>query len=289
MLKKFTALAALSAVLSASAVQAQDEQFLSRRCMTVHPTLDQREALDRSNRDFLATRASKGLPTQRAVGSVEVPTWIHVINKGSGIANGDVPDSQIQDQMDVLNAAYANSPFYFTLAGVTRTTNSTWYTMSDGTQAEAQAKAALREGGPETLNIYTANPGGGILGWATFPSSYNNNPTDDGVVILFSSLPGGSAEPYDEGDTATHEVGHWVGLYHTFQGGCSSTGDQVADTPAERSPAYGCPTNRDSCKGRRYPGLDPINNFMDYVDDYCMFEFSPDQITRADEMTLQYR
>jgi hypothetical protein len=260
------------------------------RCGTPHMSESQVAAIDQ----FVA-RARKANPEAGLVaGSINIPVYFHVINRGTGLSNGDVPDSQIQAQMDVLNDAFnggavggAVTSFTFTLAGVTRTTNSTWYTMGYGSAAEDQAKAALRQGGANALNIYTANLGGGLLGWATFPSSYASNPTDDGVVILYSSLPGGTAVPYHEGDTATHEVGHWVGLYHTFQGGCSKSGDGVDDTPAERNPTYGCPSpNPDTCRGA---GVDPIHNYMDYSDDPCLYEFSPGQATRADSMVRTYR
>ncbi len=221
----------------------------------------------------------------RANGSVNIKVYWHVINNGTGIANGDIPQTQIDSSIAVLNAAYKNTPFTFTLVGVDRTTNSTWYTCAGG-GCESKMKGALRKGGAGDLNVYSNNMGRGLLGWATFPSSYASNPTNDGVVILYSSVPGGTAAPYNEGDTLTHEVGHWVGLYHTFQGGCTAPGDSVSDTPAEGSAAYGCPTGRDTCAGG---GLDPVTNFMDYTDDACMNTFSAGQADRADALVIQYR
>ena len=263
---------------------------LSRRCATKDHDEKEREQVTQENSRFKKALAASGQEVERAPGSVTVPVYFHVIRSGSGA--GDVTNAKINAQIAVLNDAYsgqtggANTPFRFTLAGVDRTNNEAWYTMGYGSQEEKAAKAALRKGGAETLNIYTANLGGGLLGWATFPSDYRKHPSQDGVVILNESVPGGSADPYNLGDTATHEVGHWVGLYHTFQGGCSKRNDQVADTPAEQSPAFGCPSARNTCNAA---GLDPIENFMDYTDDACMFEFTAGQSVRADGLTLQYR
>ena len=226
----------------------------------------------------------------RALSPGVINVYVHVINRGTGISNGDVPLTWINNQIDVLNQANYGTGFSFSLVAVDRTTNSSWYTATPGSAAESQMKNALRQGSANDLNIYTNNMGQGLLGWATFPSSYNSNPKMDGVVLLFQSLPGGNAAPYNEGDTGTHEVGHWMGLYHTFQGGCvknANQGDGVGDTPAERSPAYGCPTGRDSC--RNIAGLDPIRNFMDYTDDSCMDHFTSGQRTRMAAMWDTYR
>ncbi len=232
-----------------------------------------------------------GIDVSSATGGT-IPVYWHVINNGTSVSQGNISDASINAQINVLNAAYAPWGWSFTLAGTTRSTNASWYTCAGGS-CESQMKNALRQGTADDLNIYSNNMGGGLLGWATFPSSYTSNPKNDGVVILYSSIPGGSAAPYNLGDTATHEVGHWMGLYHTFQGGCArnatSGGDLVADTPAERSPAYGCPVGRDSCTGSRFPGLDPIENFMDYTDDACMDRFSAGQDTRMDSMFTTYR
>ncbi|MEA2551865.1 MAG: hypothetical protein QOJ65_41 [Fimbriimonadaceae bacterium] len=225
---------------------------------------------------------------------VTVPVYVHVINNGAGIANGDIPQSWIDAQISVLNNAYSGATggavtnLRFSLAGVTRTTNSSWYTTTGGA-SETAMKNALHQGGKNALNLYTNNMGGGLLGWATFPWNYASAPNMDGVVCLFNSLPGGNATPYNLGDTATHEIGHWAGMYHTFQGGCTAANDGVSDTPAEKSAAFGCPAGRNTCTGTKYPGNDPIENFMDYTDDSCMYKFSAGQSSRMDSMWASYR
>lgn len=262
-----------------------------RNCGTVHPDSKKADEIETSFQKFKALRGG----ALSAVGSIAIPVYVHVINNGTGIQNGNVPARMIRSQIDVLNASYggatggATTAFSFELVGITRTTNEAWYNMGFGSREEREAKSALRQGGANALNFYTANLGGGLLGWATFPSSYKAKPDLDGVVVLFSSLPGGSAVPYDEGDTGTHEVGHWLGLYHTFQGGCTPKNDYVDDTPAEGAPAFDCPVGRDTCTASKYPGLDPIFNFMDYTDDPCMFQFTAEQAFRMDGMFAQYR
>lgn len=221
-----------------------------------------------------------------AIGSIIINVYMHIITSSTGA--GAVTTTQITNQIAVLNAAFASTPFQFNLVFTNTTANNNWYTAGPGTITQAQMKNALRQGSADDLNMYVSSPGGGLLGWATFPSSYASNPKDDGVVVLYSSLPGGTSAPYNLGDTATHEVGHWLGLYHTFQGGCTTSNDLVSDTPAERSPAYDC-TTRDSCTGKRFPGLDPITNFMDYTDDACMNRFSVEQVGRMDAQWTAYR
>jgi hypothetical protein len=231
----------------------------------------------------------------RKSGAVTIPVYFHVVNKGAGVANGDIPDKMLRAQIDVLNAAYAgatgagaaNTPFRFALVGVDRTTNLAWFNAGPDTAAEREMKSALHTGGANTLNFYTNNAGGYLLGWATFPFWYAGDPQMDGVVCLYSSLPGGTEVPYNEGDTGTHEVGHWLGLFHTFQGGCAAIyNDFVSDTPSERSPAFNCPAGRDTCPKT---GIDPIENFMDYTDDPCMYRFTGGQSARMEALSLQYR
>lgn len=254
------------------------------RCGIVDPTPEQALAMGPST-----------LGGGEMVTNVVIPVRWHVI---TNTARQGIPTkAQIDASIRVLNESYgtatggAETGFRFKLQSVDITVNNTWYTVGMGTGNETAMKTALRRGGKRDLNVYSANLGGGLLGWATFPSSYAGNPTMDGVVILFSSVPGGTAAPYNEGDTLTHEVGHWLGLFHTFQGGCATNpttgGDLVADTPAESSPAFGCPNGRDTCTG--IAGLDPIRNFMDYTDDNCMFELTAGQSARMDAQWIAFR
>jgi hypothetical protein len=231
-----------------------------------------------------------------APGSVTVDTVFHVISDHA-LTRKESRRMQemITAQMDVLNQSFAGTtspdaaktPFRFDLTKTTYTVDSQWYTVTPG-RVETDMKSALHEGDSETLNIYSADIGDGLLGWAYFPQSYNGGAgaTKDGVVILDESMPGGTAGKYALGDTLTHEVGHWLMLEHTFAGGCSTKGDGVADTPAEAMPQFNCPVGADTCTA---PGLDPIHNFMDYTQDSCMNMFTAGQSARMSDAWVEYR
>jgi hypothetical protein len=250
----------------------------AHRCAVHDPSLEQSLAIEQA-----IQAAGKNAPSG---GMVQIPVYWHIVTLPNGA--GDV-SGRVDEQMAVLNTAYAASGFIFRLENVRVVANSTWFFSAIGSPEEQQMKAALRQGGPEALNIYTTN-GDVYLGWATPAFYYKFFPAYDGVVLWWAALPGtglgGTAaeEPdgflkYDGGDTGTHEVGHWLGLDHTFAFGCQSPGDKINDTPAEAEPQFYC-APRDSCTAPQHAGVDPITNFMDYTDDDCMDHFTLDQTTR---------
>lgn len=220
---------------------------------------------------------------EKASGTIDVV--FHVVYKERrGVQTGNIPSSMINAQIDVLNAAYTGTGISFNLKQVLRHKNNKYYTGCYN--QDTRMKRAYAVDPANNLNIYTCQPSGGVLGYAYLPSSFNESDDRHGVVLLDQSLPGGNASPYNLGDTGTHEVGHYLGLEHTFQGGCSGSGDSVSDTPAEASAAFGCPVGRDTCSGG---GADPIYNFMDYTDDSCMYEFTNGQKSRMDAQLATYK
>lgn len=226
--------------------------------------------------------------------NITIPVVFHVISDTDG--TGDISDSLIFSQIDILNedfGALAGTPgapgfdthIRFELVEITRTSNSHWFK----DRRENEYKAALGWDQNRYLNIYTNNAGG-YLGYAYLPDG-SAGATHDGVVLLYSAVgrnsPGGGI--YNQGRTATHEVGHYLGLQHTFDGGCGdpanpyTTGDLIADTNAESTAHYDCVTTN-TCDTP-----DPIENYMDYTNDTCMNNFTAEQANRMVCSLLNYR
>lgn len=218
---------------------------------------------------------------------ITIPVYFHVIHHG---IRGNVSTAEVNRQISTMNASYggrnggADTGISFTLSGITRSDNAAWFQNPE--RYETTYKPLLHRGGKGTLNLYSTHTGGNLLGWSTFPWKYKNDPQMDGVTIHYGSMPGGTIENFNKGFSATHEVGHWLGLYHTFQDGCGGMGDRVSDTPPERDPSNGCPTGKDTCPS---PGADPVHNYMDYGYDTCMTSFTAGQGARMHNVWKAYR
>jgi len=266
---------------SLSALTASSSAARSAGTVTREPSLNATyEALPDSAK-------GKGGPKFKAT----VPVWFHVVSDGD---IGNVTQAQIDEQMTVLNLAFAGfyggvkSGFKFELAGVTRTDNADWFYAGIGGSGERPMKRALHRGGFETLNVYSTTAGP-YLGWAYLPGLPDSQLYLDGIVSDWEAMPGTSdryAGRYDLGLTLVHEAGHWVNLLHTFDGGCNAKGDLVDDTPAMKVPTFGCPEGKDTCAE---PGLDPIHNYMDYSFDSCYNQFTAGQVARAQDSWLFFR
>jgi PKD repeat protein len=227
-----------------------------------------------------------------------IPVHVIVVYSNS---QENISDAQVQSQITVLNEDYGGSnsdlnnvPSEFTpvtssgtgiqfvLDGIERHSDNT---SSWGTNDAV--KSAYPPESPDTkLNMWICNIGGGILGYAQFPGG---DPATDGVV--FSPQYCGSSDyddgsfyldaPFDKGRTCTHEVGHYLNLRHIWGDGNCNADDYVDDTPIAGAANYGCPSYPDkSCSSNGGWTSDMFMNYMDYVDDQCMFMFSDGQSAR---------
>jgi len=247
-----------------------------RTCGTVTPPPTVLESVQEELDRFKATS-----PIQRDIVNVQVA--FHVIHSLSG--NGNISDLMIYNQINVLNEAYEQYNIIFTLSSIDRTANDNWF--SDMESYEQQYKQQLNIDPAHHLNIYTGNMPG-LLGWSYMPYSWSESYYMHGVCLSYTCLPGGTY-PYNLGKTASHEVGHYLGLLHTFDNGCNAPGDYVNDTPYQDdgNNIYTCNPNLDTCPNQL--GTDPVHNYMNYVDDACLTEFTNGQSERMDEMIAQYR
>jgi len=227
-----------------------------------------------------------GEPTPDNLGVINIPVYVHVVYSNS---NENISDQQIASQMNVLNADFrksnsdvgqvpslfsgvaADSEITFSLANTFRYSNSrtAWGTNN-------VVKSTYPQITPSThSNNSQCNIGGGILGYAQFPGGPSST---DGVVISpqYFGTQGYVAAPFDEGRTATHEVGHYLNLRHIWGDGRCRQDDFVEDTPTSDQPNYGCPSYPTvNCKS-----TDMTMNYMDYTNDACMYMFSEGQKER---------
>ena len=235
------------------------------------------------------TRAS----TANTDAPVVIQTYVHVITDDTGKI-GNVNGTTIRSQIRLMNSDFsgrssgtaAKTRFTFKLVRITRTRNTAWHNLGFA-NSQQEALPALRVGGLNALNIYLADAqmddGGKVLGWAQLP---NGNTLYDGIVVAYYTLPGMGSEIF--GKTAPHEVGHWLGLYHTVDpdGACNGDYDEVDDTPAQKG-SGGCIIGSDSCPDQ--PGLDSVSNFMSFSNHCCRTDFTPGQAARMSATWNAYR
>lgn len=226
-----------------------------------------------------------------------IPVVVHVIHNG-GIEN--ISDVQIQSQIDILNQDFRRIPgspgfgtgvdaeIEFCLAKkdpIGKCTNGIIRIQSSLSNHQTYQRSQLKQlsywDNTRYLNVYVVkniNNGVGILGYSSFPGG---PPDEDGIVVRHDYFGNIGTAAGGMGRTTTHEIGHWFGLYHTFNGGCGTdtctTGDMVCDTPPVSAPNFGCPTIN-SCTNDSYS--DQVENYLDYTDDACKSKFTLGQKNR---------
>ena len=250
---------------------------------------------------------------ERRASKYVIPVVFHVIHV-NGV--GNVSQEQIKDQMRVINEDFSltnanrsgiRAPFIndatnmeieFRLANIDPNGNCTnginrvyspFTNNSSQSTEEIKSLDGVQWNYQQYLNVYVVNSidnssgTGTILGYATLP--FGTSANRDGIVVRHDRLGtiGTAASSGDGGRTLTHEIGHWLGLLHTFQGGCSGFGDGCDDTPPVLSTFTnaGCPSNGNSCSSDSPDRIDMWENYMDYSRGTCMAMFTDDQKTRV--------
>ncbi|MBA2464213.1 MAG: zinc metalloprotease [Nocardioidaceae bacterium] len=299
----------------ASPAQAGPVQALSEACRAAGPAAEAtrgrvpdtsaftREELRDVDQEIRRTDGSRAATYRQARTSGVIDVHIHVI--GSKAARGP-KRTRVDRQMSVLTEAYAAgqsplsavAPFTFQEASFERVRNSSWHRARPGSSADREMRQELHRGGRDALNVYVLAPRlprsvgpGTLLGWSTLPWQVHGKGVQDGISVHKATLPGsGSSQPgfvgFDSGDTLVHESGHWLGLLHTFEGGCTAENDFVEDTPAQATASVTCVVGTDTCE---LPGEDPVRNFMDYAPDDCMDMFTAGQVERMAASFVTYR
>lgn len=238
-----------------------------------------------------------------------IPVVVHVVYNTT---TQNISDAQIQSQIDVLNKDFrklntdwTNTPAAFqpyvtdceiefclakqdpngnSSTGIVRkSTSVTSFATNDAVKFDAQGGDNAWDA-TKYLNIWVCNLSGGVLGYAQFPGG---SASTDGVVIRYNAFgtTGAASIPYNLGRTATHEVGHWLNLFHIWgdDGGSCAGSDQVNDTPNQGGEHYGCPTFPQLSCASGSDG-DMYMNYMDYTNDACMYMFTAGQKARMDAL-----
>ena len=204
-------------------------------CGTEHPTDKEVAQTMQLVRDYnLETTSSSSLlrstSSNRLKRYYHIPVFAHILLQSANqkSTTGLLTDDDLRETIRLLNLAYADTPFRFYLYQITRTVNVVWHQCHK--DIDDQFKQQLRQGGTDALNLYICDTSStGLRGWASYPwrlRDDRHDPVQDGMVVHHHAIyhyrsggggGGGEApEAYQAArHTLTHEVGHFLGLYHT--------------------------------------------------------------------------